>query len=64
MDAGATIRAGFSTAPLRGFWTHQRGAFTTTGATLADVVTHYDQFFQLNPNEQQKRDLVEYLKSL
>jgi hypothetical protein len=56
----------YRTAPLRGLWTHQRGGFYHDGrfASLLDVVNHYDQFFQLNLNEQQKRDLVEYLKSL
>jgi hypothetical protein len=56
----------YRTAPLRGLWTHQRGGFYHDGrfATAGDVVNHYDQFFQLNLNEQQKRDLVEYLKSL
>jgi len=31
---------------------------------LLDVVNHYNTLKQLNLNEQQKRDLVEYLKSL
>ena len=56
----------YRTAPLRGLWTHQRGGFYHDGrfATLGDVVNHYDSFFSLNLNEQQKRDLIEYLKSL
>jgi hypothetical protein len=32
--------------------------------TLLDVVNHYDGFFTLHLTEQEKRDLVEYLKSL
>jgi hypothetical protein len=31
---------------------------------LLDVVEHYDNFFTLGLSEEQKRDLVEYLKSL
>jgi mono/diheme cytochrome c family protein len=56
----------YRTAPLRGLWTHQRGGFYHDGrfATLLDVVNHYDNFFKLGLNDGQKRDLVEYLKSL
>jgi hypothetical protein len=56
----------YRTSPLRGLWTHQRGGFYHDGrfATLLDVVNHYNTFKQLNLSEQQKRDLVEYLKSL
>jgi hypothetical protein len=32
-------------------------------ATLDDVVNHYDTFLNLGLSEQQKHDLVEYLKS-
>jgi len=56
----------YRTSPLRGLWTHQKGGFYHDGrfATLLDVVNHYNTLKQLNLNEQQKRDLVEYLKSL
>jgi hypothetical protein len=56
----------YRTAPLRGLWTHQRGGFYHDGrfATLGEVVDHYDQLFALGLNPGQKRDLVEYLKSL
>jgi hypothetical protein len=56
----------YRTAPLRGLWTHQRGGFYHDGrfAMLRDVIDHYDRVFALALNEQQKRDLVEYLKSL
>ena len=33
-------------------------------AMLQDLVNHYNTFKHLNLNEQEKRDLVEYLKSL
>ena len=58
--------ARYRTAPLRGLWTHQKGGFFHDGrfATLADVVTHYDSHFGLGLSEQEKHDLVEYLKSL
>ncbi len=56
----------YRTAPLRGLFTHTKGGFYHDGrfATLPDVVNHYNDFFKLNLNDQQKNDLVEYLKSL
>ena len=56
----------YRTSPLRGLWTHQKGGFYHDGRfpTLLDVVNHYNTLKTLNLNEQQKRDLVEYLKSL
>ena len=35
-----------------------------SGTTLGDVVNHYDAFFVLALSDQEKSDLVEYLKSL
>jgi hypothetical protein len=56
----------YRTAPLKGLWTHQKGGFYHDGrfATLQDVVGHYDSFFRLSLTEQEKGDLIEYLKSL
>ena len=56
----------YRTSPLKGLWTHQRGGFYHDGrfTTLRDVVDHYNSFFGTNLTEQQKADLVEYLKSL
>jgi hypothetical protein len=56
----------YRTAPLKGLWTHAKGGFYHDGrfATLADVVAHYDRFFSLGLSGAEKRDLVEYLKSL
>jgi hypothetical protein len=55
----------YRTTPLRGIWT-RTGGFYHDGrfATLLDVVNHYDQHFKLSLNPGQKRDLVEYMKSL
>ncbi|MCX9011877.1 MAG: hypothetical protein OIN66_12230 [Candidatus Methanoperedens sp.] len=43
-----------------------KGRFYHDGrfATLMDVVNHYNNFFKLGLTEQEKKDLVEYLKSL
>jgi mono/diheme cytochrome c family protein len=56
----------YRTSPLKGLWTHQKGGFYHDGrfATLREVVEHYNTFFNTNLTEQQKADLVEYLKSL
>lgn len=58
--------ARYRTSPLRGLWTHQKGGFYHDGrfATLRDVIDHYDNFFGTRLTEQEKRDLIEYLKSL
>ena len=56
----------YRTAPLRGLFAHMKGGFYHDGrfATLLDVVNHYNSFKKLNLTEQEKNDLVEYLKSL
>jgi cytochrome c5 len=56
----------YRTTPLKGLWAHAKGGFYHDGrfATLLDVVNHYDAHFSLRLSEQQKRDLVEFLKSL
>lgn len=56
----------YRTAPLAGLWSHQKGGFYHDGrfANLRDVVDHYDGFLGLKLTEQEKTDLVEYLKSL
>jgi hypothetical protein len=56
----------YRTAPLRGLWTHTKGGFYHDGrfATLLDVVNHYNNFKRLNLTEEERRDIVEYLKSL
>jgi cytochrome c5 len=56
----------YRTAPLKGLWTHQKGGFYHDGRfpTLRAVVEHYNTFLGTGLSEQQKVDLVEYLKSL
>jgi hypothetical protein len=56
----------YRTAPLAGLWTHQKGGFYHDGrfATLREVLHHYDVHFKLGLSEQDKANLVEYLKSL
>jgi cytochrome c5 len=56
----------YRTSPLHGLFAHSKGGFFHDGrfATLLDVVNHYDTFFKLGLTDQEKSDLVEYLKSL
>jgi hypothetical protein len=56
----------YRTTPLKGLWAHQKGGFYHDGrfATLGEVVDHYNRFFKLALTSAEKRDLVEYLKSL
>jgi hypothetical protein len=56
----------YRTAPLKGLWPHMQGGFYHDGrfVTLLDVVNHYNEHFQLGLSEQEKTDLVEFLKSL
>jgi len=56
----------YRTTPLKGLWTHTKGGFFHDGRfpTLRSVVDHYDQVFTLGLTSAEKRDLVEYLKSL
>ena len=56
----------YRTSPLRGIWSHQKGGFYHDGrfATLGDVVDHYNGCMNLSLSDQQKSDLVQFLKSL
>lgn len=56
----------YRTTPLHGLFAHSKGGFFHDGrfATLLDVVNHYDTFFKLGLTDLEKKDLVEYLKSL
>lgn len=54
----------YRTTPLRALWQHPPYFHDGSAATLDDVVEHYDSHFSLGLTEIQKRELVEYLKSL
>jgi cytochrome c peroxidase len=65
-QAGRSPDGRYRTAPLKGLWAHAKGGFYHDGrfATYREVVDHYDGFFALSLTEQEKSDLIEYLKSL
>ncbi len=54
----------YRTTPLRGLAFHAPYFHDGSAATLEAVVEHYDTFFKLGLSQQQKEDLVEYLRSL
>jgi hypothetical protein len=59
----------YRTTPLRALWDmnkiHKSGFYHDGRfATLADVVNHYDRHFRLALTDQEKADLIEFLKSL
>ena len=56
----------YRTTPLGGLFTRQKGGFYHDGRfpDLRAVVDHYNSFFSLSLSERQKRELIEYLKSL
>ena len=54
----------YRTTPLRALWQHPPYFHDGSARDLAAVVNHYDTLFSLGLTAKQKRDLVEYLKSL
>jgi hypothetical protein len=59
----------YRTAPLRALWDTKKihkGGFYHDGrfATLSAVVNHYDKHLALKLTDREKRDLIEYLKSI
>jgi len=56
----------YRTASLAGLWTHQKGGFYHDGrfATLKDVLEHYNRHRSLGLTDQEKGEVIEYLKSL
>jgi hypothetical protein len=54
------LRALFDTQKIHKGGFYHGGRF----ATLPDVVNHYDVVFKLRLTEQEKNDLIEYLKSI
>lgn len=65
-DAMRSPTGKYRTTPLGGLFTRTKGGFYHDGrfATLIDVVNHYNGFKKLALNEVEKKELVEYLKSL
>ena len=54
----------YRTTPLRALWQHPPYFHDGSAADLPAVVDHYDRHLTLNLKPEQKKDLVEFLKSL
>jgi hypothetical protein len=54
----------YRTTPLRGLWQHPPYFHDGSAPDLLAVVNHYDRLFGLGLTDQQKADLVEFLKTL
>jgi mono/diheme cytochrome c family protein len=62
--AARTTQKRYRATPLRGLWQHRPYFHDGSAKTLRDVVEHYVRARNLQLTGGQKRDLVEYLKSL
>jgi hypothetical protein len=62
--AARTTQKKYRTTPLRGLWQHRPYFHDGSAKTLMDVVEHYNRVRNLRLTGGQKRDLVQYLKSL
>jgi cytochrome c peroxidase len=64
--ASRSVTKLYRTSPLRGIWQHPPYFHDGSAADLLAVVNHYNQptVLNLGLTEEQKADLVEYLKSL
>jgi mono/diheme cytochrome c family protein len=67
MDSAYALRTAtrkYRTTPLRALWQHAPYFHDGSAATLMAVVDHYNRVRTLHLSDQDKRNLVEYLKSL
>ena len=62
--AARTTQKQYRTTPLRALWQHRPYFHDGSAKTLDDVVDHYVRVRGLRLSRGQRRDLVEYLKSL
>jgi mono/diheme cytochrome c family protein len=62
--AARTATKAYRTTPLRGLWQHPPYFHDGSAASLEDVVAHYNRVRNLSLTPEERRDLVEYLKSL
>ena len=62
--AARTTQKRYRTTPLRALWQHPPYFHDGSAPTLSDVVENYNTARNLRLTDQQRRDLVEYLKTL
>jgi cytochrome c peroxidase len=56
----------YRTTPLKGLFVREKGGFYHDGrfATYTDVLAHYEKLLRLELSQQERADLIQYLKSL
>jgi hypothetical protein len=59
-----TTTGQYRTTPLRALWQHPPYFHDGSAATLEDVVEHYDGVLELELTDEEKADLVQFLKSI
>jgi cytochrome c peroxidase len=64
MYAARSATKKYRTTPLRALWQHPPYFHDGSAADLPAVVEHYDRRLKLNLKPDQKKDLVEFLKSI
>jgi hypothetical protein len=64
VSAARSATKAYRTTPLRALWQHPPYFHDGSAPDLPAVVNHYNSLFQLGLADQQKADLVEYLKTL
>lgn len=67
VDAAYAARSAskkYRSTPLRGLWQHPPYFHDGSAKTLDDVVAHYEKALKLTLSAEQKKDLLEYLKSI
>jgi cytochrome c peroxidase len=62
--ANRTTTKRYRTTPLRGLITHPPYFHDGSAQTLGDVVDHYNSVLRLSLTDQQKQDLIDFLKSI
>ena len=64
MYAARSATGKYRTTPLRALWQHAPYFHDGSARDLPAVVDHYNRLFSLNLTDAEKRDLVEFLKSI
>jgi cytochrome c peroxidase len=56
----------YRTAPLKGLFTHEKGGFFHDGRfpDLRSVIDHYDSHLKTGLSDDEKSDLIAYLRTL
>jgi cytochrome c peroxidase len=62
--ANRTTTKKYRTTPLRALWQHPPYFHDGSAPNLPAVVEHYNRHFGLGLTDQQKRDLVQFLRSI